>query len=51
MTCGGMAEVAEKFPQLPPQTSLPPCCVIKKGTLIFREKGCLNDFLRTFEDI
>ena len=46
----GMAEVAENSPPFLPQASLPPYCVIKKGTLIFREKRCQNEFLRTFEE-
>ena len=37
------------FSAIPPQASLPPYCVIKNGTLIFREKRCQNEFLRTFE--
>ena len=45
----GMAEVAENSPPFPPQASLPPCCVIKNGALILREKRCQNEFLRTFE--
>ena len=38
------------FSAIPPQASLPPYCVIKNGTLIFREKRCQNEFLRTFEE-
>ena len=26
-------------------------CVIKNGVLIFREKGCWKQFLRTFEEV
>lgn len=41
----GMAEVAENSPPFPPYY------VIKNGTLIFREKRCQNEFLRTFEEV
>ncbi len=38
------------FSAIPPKASLPPYCVIKNGTLIFREKWSCNglsaDFLR-----
>ena len=33
-----VAEVAEMFSPLPPQTSVPPFCVFKKGALIFNGK-------------
>jgi hypothetical protein len=39
-----------KFSAIPPKASLPLYCVIKKGALIFREKGARNEFLRTFEE-
>ena len=33
-----------------PIMSIMPLCVIRTGALIFREKGCWNGFLRTFEE-
>ena len=32
-----------------PKVSIMSPCMIKNGALIFREKGCSNEFLRTFE--
>ena len=50
MTCGESGGNGGNFSAIPPQASLPPCCVIKNVVLIFREKGCWNGFLRTFEE-
>ena len=47
-TCGGSGG---NFSAIPLKASLPPYCVIKNGTLIFREKRCQNEFLRTFERV
>ena len=32
----------------PTETTIPTFCVMKKGVLIFREKGLTKNFLRTF---
>ena len=47
-TCGGSGGNGGNFSAIPPQASLPPCCVIKNEALIFREKTLRNGFLRTF---